>query len=144
MLPTLYSVLLLAQAGLAQSPTDFFRETYEEMLRNDPEMATYHGRHEYDDRWTDWSKAADDRRRELLEKRLETLSRFTDANLTPADRLTVRLLRYDFRSRLDAWDLEERLLRVGQLFGFHNRVYLIIDRMPVRTVHDYENILARI
>src|SRR5690349_20579492 len=104
MFPIVCSVLLLAQAGLAQSASDFFRETYEEMLRNNPEMATYHGRHEYDDRWTDWSKAADARRREFFEKRLETLNRFTDSALTPADRLTVRLLRYDSRSRLDAWD----------------------------------------
>jgi uncharacterized protein (DUF885 family) len=33
---------------------------------------------------------------------------------------------------------------VGQLDGFHNQVYNVIDRMPVRSVHDYENILARL
>ena len=33
---------------------------------------------------------------------------------------------------------------MGQLFGFHNRVYRAFDRMPARTVHDYENMLARL
>ena len=58
--------------------------------------------------------------------------------------MTLRLIEYDFQSRLDAWDLETHLLTVGQLFGFHNRVYLVIDRMPARSVHDYENIIARL
>jgi uncharacterized protein (DUF885 family) len=36
------------------------------------------------------------------------------------------------------------LLRVGQLFGFHNRVYTVIDRMPAHTVREYGNIIARL
>ncbi len=35
-------------------------------------------------------------------------------------------------------------MTVGQLFGFHNRVYTLIDRMLARSVHDYENIIARL
>ena len=60
------------------------------------------------------------------------------------DALTRRVVRYDFESRLEAWELETHLLRVGQLYGFHNAVYDVIDRMPARTVHDYENIIARL
>jgi len=35
-------------------------------------------------------------------------------------------------------------LRVGQMTGFHNGVYLVIDRMPTFNVQDCENIIARI
>jgi uncharacterized protein (DUF885 family) len=56
----------------------------------------------------------------------------------------VRLLQYDWRAELEAEDLQTHLLRVGQLFGFHNRVYTLVDRMPSRTVRDYENILSRL
>ena len=54
--------------------------------------------------------------------------------------------RYDLRSqeKLDAFDLQAYLLRVGQMTGFHNSVYLVIDRMPSFTVKDCENIIARI
>ncbi len=131
-------LLLAVQPASSQSANEFFKQTFEEMLRANPEQATSIGRHDYDDRWTDWSTAAREQRRQFFQSRLEMLNRF------PATDLTVRLVKYDFQSRLDAWDLEDYLIRVGQLFGFHNRIYLTIDRMPARTVHDYENILARL
>ncbi len=138
----------ITQLAFAQSNTQavnsFFKDTFEQMLRNDPQFATSIGRHEYDDRWTDYSKAAREKRRQFFEDRLKTAAGFPAATLSPEDRLTMRIIQYDFGVRLDAWDLDTELLPVGQLFGFHNRVYLVIDRMPARTLHDYENILARL
>src|ERR1700688_2657158 len=58
--------------------------------------------------------------------------------------LSVRLYKYDLRLQLESEDLETHLIRVGQLFGLHNRVYSTVDRMPARTVHDYENLLGRL
>jgi uncharacterized protein (DUF885 family) len=113
------------------------------MLRDNPEAATAAGRHEYDDRWTDWSKAARDRRRQFFEQRLAQLDTAQIGD-TAEDLLTKRVVRYDFETRLEAWDLDIHLLRVGQLFGFHNRVFSVIDQMPARNVHDYENIVARL
>ena len=137
-------LLLAAQVAFSQSIDEFFKETFEEMLRANPERATSMGRHEYDDRWVDLSKAARAQHRQFYEKRLEMLNRFPAADLSPSNRLTARLVKYDFGLRLDAWDLEEYLLRVGQQGGFHNRIYNTVDRMPARTIHDYENILARL
>ncbi len=113
------------------------------MLRNDPEYATSVGRHEYDDRWTDWTKSARDERRQFFEQRLAQLNSVQVGD-SPQDLLTKRVVRYDFESRLEAWELDTHLLRVGQLDGFHNVVYNVIDRMPARNVHDYENIIARL
>lgn len=139
-------VLVIAAARLAPAqPIDaFFKDTFEQMLRNNPDFATSIGRHEYDDRWTDLSKEARARQKDFFADRLKALNAFAPADLTPENQLTARLVQYDFQSRLDAWDLDTHLLRVGQLFGFHNRVYLTVDRMPGRTVHDYENIIARL
>jgi uncharacterized protein (DUF885 family) len=128
----------------AQSIEQFFKGTFEEMVRSDPEMATTVGRHEWDDRWTDWSKQGRAQRRHFFEERLKGANAFQTYPLPPEDRLTLRLLQYDFQSRLDAWELETHLLRVGQLFGLHNRVYLVVDVMPARTVRDYRNIIARL
>ena len=127
----------------SQSPTDFYKDTFEQMLRADPEEATSVGRHEYDDRWTDWSKGARDERRRFLEQRLAQL-KSAPFGESAQDQLTKRVVQYDFESRLEAWELETHLLRVGQLFGFHNEVYQIIDRMPARNIRDYENIIARL
>jgi uncharacterized protein (DUF885 family) len=135
------SLLVLSSSAYAQP--SFLKDTFEQMLRDNPEYATSVGRHEYDDRWTDWSKAARDRRRQFFEQRLAQLdSAQTDG--IPVDPLSKSVIRYDFQSRLEAWDLDTHLLRVGQQFGFHDRVYLVIDEMPARTVHNYENIIARL
>lgn len=139
----LFCVFILAPLAHSQSTDTFFKDTFEQMLRDNPEYATGVGRHEYDDRWTDWSKAARDQRRQFFEQRVSQLNSAKTGD-NAEDILTKRVIRYDFESRLEAWDLDTHLLRVGQQFGFHNRVYLTIDGMPARTVHDYENILARL
>lgn len=128
----------------AQSVDTFFKDTFETLLRSDPDFATGVGRHDYDDRWTDYSKAARESRREFLQQSLTALGKFPAANMSPENQLTTRIVQFDFHSQLEAWDLSIHLLRVGQLFGFHNRVYLIIDRMPARTIKDYRNILSRL
>ncbi len=142
------SFLLLAAAAQlahAQSVDVFFKDTFEQILRNDPQFATSVGRHEYDDRWTDWSKNAREQRHRFYEDRLKTAGSLRAANnVSSGDQLTLRIIQYNFQSELDSWDLETHLLTVGQLFGFHNRVYILMDRMPARTIHDYENILARL
>jgi uncharacterized protein (DUF885 family) len=72
------------------------------------------------------------------------LNGFPPASFSGQDRLTVRLLQYDFRSQIEAFEVETHLVPAGLLEGFHNNVYRVIDRMPARTVHDYENLLARL
>ncbi|PYX83423.1 MAG: hypothetical protein DMG68_22250, partial [Acidobacteria bacterium] len=37
-------------------PAQVLSQYFEEKLADDPEFATSIGRHDYDDRWTDWSK----------------------------------------------------------------------------------------
>ena len=141
---SLFVLTFPAQLAWSQSIDTFFKQTFDEELRDNPEFATYIGRHDYDDRWTDWSKAGREERRQFLERRLSMLAGFAPSTLSAEDRLTVRLIQYDFRSSLDAWELQTHLLRVGQLYGFHNTVFRVVDRMPTRTVHDYENIIARL
>ena len=141
------SLSLLAQAGSGDASKDvskFFAAYFEERLRDEPEFATTVGRHDYDDRWADVSREGRDARRAHLSQRLAQLDKFPLDELSEQDRLSVKLLRYDLGTQLDALDIETYLLRVGQMFGFHNRVYLTIDRMPVFTVRDCENIIARI
>jgi len=121
----------------------FFATYFEERLRDEPEFATNVGRHEYDDRWTDLSQQGRQQRRAHLDQALAHLDKFS-GQLSEQNRLSLKLLRYDLRTQLDALDLQTYLLRVGQMTGFHNAVYLVIDRMPSFTVKDCENIIARI
>jgi len=139
----LWTVALTMLLAQGRTSGDFFKDTFDEMLRADPTFATATGHHEFNDRWTDWSKAARDSRRQFFATRLAQLDTLPVGD-SPQDQLTARLLRYDFALRLEAWDLDTDLLRVGQLGGFHNLVYDTIDLMPARSVRDYENIIARL
>jgi len=126
--------------------TKFFSTYFEDRLRDEPEFATTVGRHEYDGRWTDLSKQARDQRRARLEQTLAEAEKLSGAQgaASVQDQLSLKLLRYDLRTQLDAFDLQNYLLRVGQMTGFHNTIYLVIDRMPSFTVKDCENIIARL
>src|SRR5258706_3455393 len=135
--------LAVAQTSSADL-TKFFSQYFEEKLRDEPEFATTVGRHEYDDRWSDLSKQGREQRRAHMQQRLDQLHKFGVQGLSEQDALSIRLLSYDLRTQLDALDLETYLLRVGQLYGSHTRVYLTIDRMPAFTVKECENIIARL
>ncbi len=141
-------VCSMVPATAAQTSSDelskFFAQYFEERLRDEPEFATTVGRHDYDDRWSDLSKQGREQRRAHLQQRFDQLQKFGTQGLSEQDQLSVRLLSYDLRTQLDALDLETYLLRVGQLYGAHTRVYLTIDRMPAFTVKDCENIIARL
>ncbi len=128
----------------SQNLHKFFTSYFEERLRDEPEFATTVGRHDYDDRWADVSKPGREQRRAHLTERLNQAEKFPLETFSAQDQLSLNLLRYDLHTQLDSFELETYLLRVGQMFGFHNRVYLTIDRMPVYTVKDCENIIARI
>jgi len=138
----------MAPAAVAQTSSadlsKFFAQYFEERLHDDPEFATTVGRHDYDDRWSDLSKQGRAQRRAHLQQTFDQLQKFGTKGFSEQDALSVRLLSYDLRTQLDALELETYLLRVGQLFGSHTRVYLTVDRMPAFTLKDCENIIARL
>src|SRR5277367_1386349 len=124
----LFVPLAAAQAASSQGSSSsvspelnkFFSAYFEDRLRDEPEFATTVGRHEYDDRWTDLSKQARDQRRARLEQTLAEAEKLSGAPgaVSPKDQLSLKLLRYDLRTQLDAFDLQKYLLRVGQMTGF--------------------------
>ena len=123
---------------------NIFKHYFETKLQDEPEFATTTGHYENADKWNDWSKAGRELRRKHAEETLSELGKLPAQEVSAADDVSVRLLKYDLRLQLESDDLETHLLRVGQLFGSHTRVFTTIDRMPARTVHDYENLLARL
>ena len=65
MLRTLLALVLSLPLS-AQNISTFFKDAFEERLRDEPEFATSIGRHDYDDRWNDWSKSGREQRRAHL------------------------------------------------------------------------------
>jgi len=141
---------LLVPAFLSAQTADvrarkLFAEFFEEFLRLNPEAATDLGRHEYADRWTDWSSAGLAQRETLAEKYLAQLKGIPLDRLSEPERMNVEVLRHGLETALETQRLNlNGMMRVSQMFGAHTQVYQTIDVMPARTVTDYENIIARL
>jgi uncharacterized protein (DUF885 family) len=140
-------LLFIATAAFAQRNEklhELFHQFAEDRFREAPETATLRGRNDYDDRWTDWSRSAVERRAKTRRDYLDRLRPYLTANLSEQDKLSVRLLQYLLEREVATEVLDVYILRVGQLFGTHNVVFRTVDAMPHNTVRDYENILKRL
>lgn len=71
-----------------------FDEYWQYVMRENPEWATQIGDHRYDDRLSDQSAAAVDRRRAARVDFRERLSKVDAAKLSAGDRVSLRVLRY--------------------------------------------------
>jgi uncharacterized protein (DUF885 family) len=142
----LWLVLLAPALAPAQSEKlhALFSDAFEAQLRESPEMATSVGRNEYNSRWSDWSPAAIERHRARLAALVADLDHVSLSGVSAQDQLSARLLRYISRQDLDDQPIQLYLLRVSPLYGLHNAVYITMDRMPARSVADYQSIIARL
>jgi uncharacterized protein (DUF885 family) len=142
-------------AGRAQGPERFsgpssqsilqiFDEYWEWKIAHRPELATQAGRREHNARWTDRSKAARDKDQYDLREELQRAMWFSPGTLTPAMRLSAYLLEADIRDQIESEPYLPAIELVSQADGLHNRVFNVIDQMPVDTRLDYENIVARL
>jgi uncharacterized protein (DUF885 family) len=130
----------VSSAGLRQTADNYWQWR----LAESPELATRVGRVEHDNRWRDLSKAARQRARVAREEFLQQVLYVGVGNLTAAEHLTVSLLEHELRTALEVEPYQEMVESVSQSDGLHNQVFSVIDQMPARTVHDYENIIARL
>ena len=121
-----------------------FDRYFEDLLRENPEVATSLGRAEYNDRWRDWSPAALDSWAGRIEGYLRDLGEFDPGELSPQDQISWQLLRGDLETQREGLRYDAYLVRLNQLFGMHSSVLHTMRQMPARTEADYENMLARL
>lgn len=145
LLPLLLATAIWAPAQQRnQELHALFKDYFEDRLREYPEVATARGRSEYNNRWTDWSRPAIDRRAKAREAFLDRLRPFLTAKLSEQDNLSARFLAYQLEREAETEALDIYMFRMAQLFGAHVNVFRTIDVMPHNTVRDYENIVARL
>ena len=149
--PVLLCALLPACAtttSTQNAASDHFRTLltshWDYVMTSHPEMATSVGYPGFDDRWTDMSLAAIERRmadtREYL-ARLETIDR---DQLSPADQLDYDLFHENLTHQVASQRFPAELLAISQLGGVHQEIPQTLEIMPRRSVNDYELMLARL
>jgi uncharacterized protein (DUF885 family) len=119
-------------------------QDWEYTMREYPEFATAVGYLGQNARWTDNSFEAIARRKRYVNDMLATIQTVDRAKLGPADQLNYDLFRRNFVDALQESRFPGELMAITQLGGVQQDVPSTIAQMPAATVHDYEDIVARL
>ncbi|MGH9379764.1 MAG: DUF885 domain-containing protein [Thermoanaerobaculia bacterium] len=121
-----------------------FDLTWEWTMKNYPEWATYVGYPEQNNRWTDLSAEAIERREREIRLPLVALDSIDHAALAPEDQLNHDLARYQLQQRVDGQRFPDELMAISQMGGVQQNVAQMLAAMPQFDADDYEDILARL
>ena len=113
-------------------------------LAESPLLATYVGVHTSDDRLGDDSEEGFARRERETRAFLEALSKVDRAALPPTDQVSYDLFGAELADRLDARKFGEEQLLLNADSGFHTAFARLPEEVPLATVQDYDNYLARL
>lgn len=117
---------------------------WEWRIRNHPELATYLGLPGRNDRWTDHSMEAIERRRADRRALLRELSAHERDDLPEEHRLTYDLFRRELEMEVEGQRFPSQYLPVDQMDGIQKSIAQTLEIQPRRTVEDLEDALARL
>ncbi|MEA1072095.1 DUF885 domain-containing protein [Sphingomonas sp. LY160] len=147
-------LLLLAATSLAlaapaaAAPADDLKALADEYwaltMREYPTYASALGIKDYDDRLTDISLAAEDRRAAAWAVFLARLDRIPDAGLSPADRVNKAILRRSLSEGVEANRFGQRMMIFSNSGGWHQQIAGLSDQLTFKTRADYDNYLKRL
>ena len=131
-------------AAAAKDLGKFFDEEWELGLREYPERATYLGDPRYNDRLTDLSFEAIDRRKKHDAEALARLTKIDRAFLADEDRLSYDLYRRRLEMAVEGDKFPSELLAINQQDGIHKDFAILSTVTEFRTTKDYRDYLARL
>jgi uncharacterized protein (DUF885 family) len=136
---------IAASAGEASTQlAELFEDDWEFRLKQSPTFATLYGDRRYNDRLPVASVSANENRESREMKFLERLRKIDRAALTPKEQLN-----YDIFGRLKEnviaeYEFRTYLMPITNRSGFHVSFPQLPDRIPLKTVKDYENYISRL
>ena len=113
-------------------------------MEESPEAATYYGEPGHDDRWTDYSRAAIDRRKAQAGEPLKVLASIGRDELSEADGLSYDLLEYDTRRAVEGTAFPGEVLAISQMEGVQQDTAMLLGATPAETAEGVANVLARL
>jgi uncharacterized protein (DUF885 family) len=133
-----------APAGESERLRRLFDLAWENKLLQTPEFATYIGFPGHNDRWSDRSPAGIERRHALSEEQLKALRSIDRSRLTAAEQVDLDLFRRRLEGQIEGFHFPEEQLALSQSGGLQLDVPRILAIAPAATLHDYEDLLARL
>lgn len=113
-------------------------------LQENPLLATSVGVHTYDDRLPEATVAAEQRRARYQKDVLQRLISINRAGLSEDEQINYDFLRFILEDDTAQAYFQSYLVPIDAEGGFHTGFVFAMQRMPLNTVADYENYLARL
>ena len=143
-LPLLYAFLNPIAFADDAALHAIFDEDWDFRLREDPLFATSAGNHDYDALLPSVKQEDFERRnafRRTLLKRLESLNQ---SKLNRSEQISYELLKDDLQDSISEYEFQTHLIPLNADSGFHSEFARLPRQMPLVTVKDYENYIARL
>jgi len=119
-------------------------EDWEWRLADCPPFATLIGDARYDDRWTDYSAEAWDRRARRHKEFLRRLERFDTRSLDDRRRLDHALLLHETRLHVEGLRFPDELMPLSQMGGTHQEAVEVMQFTPRESAEARERIVLRL
>ena len=145
----LFCLLLLATSLAADSSSHdklnaLIDQEWQYHLHESPELATAIGDNRFNDRLTDRSAAAYQKRAEHARAFLAELKKFPAAGLDAEDKLNLALMLQRAQVSVDSVPFHSWQMPANQMNGPHLEYASLSKEMPFKTVADYENYIKRL
>ena len=121
-----------------------FEEQYESDLRTHPELATAYGDYRYNDQLNDYSVAGSTAQHERDADFLARLQRISVAGFPEQDALSHQVLQRVLEQRIANFDFKEYEMPVNQMDGPQVHLADLPLAVPLDTVKQYEDYIARL
>lgn len=143
LLPAIVAAAHAEEADAKRRLAALLESDWEWTLRESPTFASHLGDKRYNDRWPDASLAGVARRHRHRQEVLAALDAIDPRELSPADRLTLRLYRRELAEQVEFHPFGWHLVPLDQRSGIQVQNDLA-DAMVFRGVKDYEDWIARL
>lgn len=121
----------------------FFAEDWQYLLHENPELATYTGFPGQNDRWTDNSLGAIERRKRATVERLKALQSVDPSPLDARDELSYALFERQLKETVEGQRFPSELLPMNQMEGVQQDIAQMMTAAPFNTPKDYDDAIAR-
>ncbi|MFK8016362.1 MAG: DUF885 family protein [Gammaproteobacteria bacterium] len=138
------SAEVFASSGQLQPLTQLFEDEWQHRLARYPQLATAMGVHNYNDRLSDDSAEAQEANLEADKAFLQRLRDIDRDTLKPEDQVNYDLFDFIVGHRVKLGQYQGYRIPILSDAGFHMSVQRLHESMPLRTVTDYENYIARL
>ncbi|MGE4132255.1 MAG: DUF885 family protein [Bdellovibrionales bacterium] len=134
----------VAKGTSAQRLNKFLDTQWKYLMREYPEWATFVGYPGQDNRWTDASPKAVERRRSENACQLKALKKISKAKLGEQDRINYDLNLLSLEQSLEADKFGADYMPVNHMNGFQTDTVQVLMAMRAGSIKGYQNILARL